>query len=346
MKKKSDEFVLIISDLKKAYRNVVAVNGLSFSVRRGEIFALLGPNGAGKTTTISIICGLQKSDEGSVIIDGQEGWSRKTQWTDSVFLKWFHLCQEKISPSSQMNFLNSPCKIKIGLCPQNIMIWESLTCFEQLAFMGQMYDLDSGEAAVKATELLNVLGLSEKRNSLAGTLSGGMKRRLNIALALTHHPEILVLDEPQAGLDPQSRILVREYIRSLKCKTTVVLTTHDMDEADRLADRVAIIDYGKLLVLDTPFNLKNSDGSDILEVIVADASEQATDALRQELPANVSQMIIRHDRVFLSGTELNEDISLFRQLFNKHKMDVLDILFRKKTLEDVFISLTGRSLRE
>ena len=144
------------------------------------------------------------------------------------------------------------CRRRIGLCPQELVIWETLTCLEQLVFVGTQYDLARGEARRRALELLDILGLSDKANKLAKTLSGGMKRRLNLALALVHDPELLVLDEPQAGLDPQSRILVREYIRSLAEEKTVLLTTHEMDEADRLAERIGIIDHGQLLVLDTP----------------------------------------------------------------------------------------------
>ena len=139
----------------------------------------------------------------------------------------------------------------------DLVIWEQLTCLEQLEFMGQQYDLSRKLARQRALDLLDLLGLRDRRNKLAKTLSGGMKRRLNIALALVHSPDILILDEPQAGLDPQSRILVRDYIRSLAGHMTVILTTHEMDEADRLADRIAVIDHGHLLVLDTADNLKN-----------------------------------------------------------------------------------------
>jgi len=227
-----DHAVLSLRNVKKSYGDLLAVNELSLDILRGEIFGFLGPNGAGKTTTINMICGLLMSDSGEIWINGRS-------------------LQENLRA----------CRRMMGLCPQDLIIWESLTCFEQLEFVARIYDVPRDRARKKTKELLGVLGLEEKKNKLAKTLSGGMKRRLNIALALVHDPEILILDEPQAGLDPQSRILVREYIQSLAGRTTVILTTHDMDEADRLAGRIAIIDHGRLLVLDTSDRLKNRVGA-------------------------------------------------------------------------------------
>ncbi len=177
---------------------------------------------------------------------------------------------------------------RIGLCPQDIVIWESLTCLEQLIDHRDSCTISANARPVTGPlQLLDRLGLADKKHALARTLSGGMKRRLNIALALVHRPELLILDEPQAGLDPQSRVLVREYIRSLAAQTTVILTTHDMDEADRLADRVAIIDHGKLLVLDTPDNLKKNVGDgDILELRVT-GDPPRVDELQRSLPDSV-----------------------------------------------------------
>jgi ABC-2 type transport system ATP-binding protein len=214
--------VLSLRGLKKSYGDLLAVDDLALDIFRGEVLGLLGPNGAGKTTTINIICGLLPCDAGEVILDGR---SLKDKYWD--------------------------CKLMIGLCPQEVVIWESLTCLEQLELVGRLYDVRPDVARNKAIELLRVFGLLDRKHKLARTLSAGMKRRLNLALALVHDPQMLILDEPQAELDPQSRILVREYIRSLGSGKTVLLSTHDMDEADRLADRIAIIDHGRLLVLDT-----------------------------------------------------------------------------------------------
>jgi ABC-2 type transport system ATP-binding protein len=148
----------------------------------------------------------------------------------------------------------------IGLSPQEIVVWGALTCLEQLTFMGTMHDLSRKTARSRGDGILEALGLKEKRNRLAKTLSGGMLRRLNIALALIHEPKILILDEPQAGLDPQSRVLVRDYVQNLRGRITVIITTHDMEEAEKLSDRVCIVDRGKLLALDTVESVKAKAG--------------------------------------------------------------------------------------
>ena len=159
---------------------------------------------------------------------------------------------------------------RVGVCPQSAVLWGRLTCLEQLEFVGEMYGLPRQRARRRGEQLLGDLGLAEKTHKLAGTLSGGMQRRLNLALALVHDPEIVVLDEPEAGLDPQSRVQVREYIRGLGRRHTIILTTHNMDEADRLANRVAIIDHGELLVLDTPEALKQRLGhGDVVDITLA-----------------------------------------------------------------------------
>jgi len=314
----ADNVILSIRGLTKAYGDLIAVRDLSLDICKGEIFGFLGPNGAGKTTTISMICGLLKSDAGEIRIDG-----RPLQENYTEFRKL------------------------MGLCPQDLIIWESLTCLEQLEFTAQLYDVKRSAARKKALELLETLGLLQKKHKLAKTLSGGMKRRLNIALALIHEPQILILDEPQAGLDPQSRVLVREYIQSLTKKITVILTTHDMDEADRLAERIAIIDHGQLLVLDTPDNLKGKIGEgDILEIKISDGQEEKLARLQQDLPENLSHLAYQQEVLRLVGVNIPEALPLLLEKFRQNRLKIEDMTIRKKTLEDVFISLTGRGLRE
>ena len=235
------EFALKTEGLTKRYGDLLAVNGLSLEVRVGEVFGLLGPNGAGKTTSISMMCGLLKPDSGRTLVHGQP--------------------IEAGTPE---------VRARVGVCPQEIVVWRDLTCLEQLVFAAQMYDIDRQVARERALRLLEELGLSDRAGSLARTLSGGMQRRLNVALALVHDPEIVVLDEPGAGLDPQSRVLVREYIQSLARHKTVILTTHNMDEAERLADRVAIVDRGSLLTVDTPAALISGvDGATLEDVFIS-----------------------------------------------------------------------------
>jgi ABC-2 type transport system ATP-binding protein len=313
-----NDVALTVNGLTKSYGDLIAVKDLSLDIFRGEIFGFLGPNGAGKTTTISMICGLLESDAGEIRINGQ---------------------------SLKKNYRE--CKRLMGLCPQDIILWESLTCLEQMDFMARLYDVKKDPARKRALELLGILGLDKKKNKLAKTLSGGMKRRLNIALALVHDPQILILDEPQAGLDPQSRVLVREYIQSLAKKITVILTTHDMDEADRLAERIAIIDHGQLLVLDTPENLKNQIGEgDILEIRISDDQEKEINRLRQSLPENLNHLAYKKGIMRLVGANISDVLPALLEKFRSSNLKIEDMTIRKKTLEDVFIALTGRRLRE
>ena len=315
----NDEAILSVRGLTKSYGDLTAVKNLSLEIYKGEIFGFLGPNGAGKTTTISMICGLLKEDSGEVTIKGRR------------------MCEKKRA-----------FKSLIGLCPQEIVIWEDLTCLEQLEMTGRLYDMRRNAARKKALELLDILGLSGKRNKRGKTLSGGMKRRLNIALALIHEPEILILDEPQAGLDPQSRVLVRDYIRSLAKKITIILTTHDMDEADRLSDRMAVIDHGSLLVLNTPEKLKNQVGKgDLLEIKIVPGQKDKVDRFLAKLPGNL-QTISHHEEnaLQLVGSGIMDSLPVLLEGVKKSQLEIEDMTFRKKTLEDVFISLTGRRLRE
>ncbi len=172
--------------LTKRYGALTAVHDLSLNVYEGEVFGLLGPNGAGKTTSINMICGLLRPDSGRVLVRG-----------------------DTITNG------DSSIRTRVGVCPQHIVLWNTLTCLEQMQFIGEMYGIERAQARRRSEQLLAELDLTDKKNKLARTLSGGMQRRLNLAMALVHDPEILVLDEPEAGLDPQSRVLVREYIKSL-----------------------------------------------------------------------------------------------------------------------------------
>jgi ABC-2 type transport system ATP-binding protein len=318
MPTENNGWMIRLVGLRKSYGELVAVKDLSLDISRGEIFGFLGPNGAGKTTTISMICGLLQKDFGRITIHGQSHGDQNGRWRKMM-----------------------------GLCPQDIVIWESLTCLEQMEFTARLYDVPRAVARSRSLELLGVFGLEGKKRKLAKTLSGGMKRRLNIALALVHDPQILILDEPQAGLDPQSRVLVREYIQSLAGQKTVILTTHDMDEADRLAHRIAIIDHGELLVLDTSENLKDKVGQgDILEIKVSDGQEEKWGQLRHNLPENLRHLDERQGNLRFVGFHIPKALSDLLERCKQIGLKIEDLTIRKKTLEDVFISLTGRRLRE
>ena len=315
---RSSATALQVSGLAKAYKDVRAVDGLSFEVRRGEIFGFLGPNGAGKTTTIKMMCGLLRPDAGTITVNGAP-----------------------VRPGFRGGLR------AVGLSPQTIVIWETLTCREQLEFMGRMYGLSRAAARAKSGELLDAFGLRDKRDKLGKTLSGGMQRRLNIALALVHDPEILFLDEPQAGLDPQSRVLVRDYIRGLAEKTTVVLTTHDMEEAEKLSDRVCIIDRGKLLVLDTVAGIKSRLGrGDVVEVQVAEDIRTALLPFVPGLQPGSPGVSVTEHTLSLVSEEAARILPEILQVIKTRSLALEHVRVRAVTLEDVFIQLTGRGLRE
>ena len=312
------EVMVRVENLSRKFGELTAVAGLSFAVRQGEIFGFLGPNGAGKTTTIRMMCGLLRPHGGVIEIAG-----RRMSGSD-----WKGLG-------------------RIGICPQNIVIWEAMTCFEQLEFMGRMYDLERRRARERANELLAAFALTEKRNKLGKTLSGGMQRRLNIALALVHEPQLLFLDEPQAGLDPQSRVLVRDYIKSLAGKMTIVLTTHDMEEAEKMSDRVCIIDKGRLLVLDSVAGIKEKLGQgDLFEIRIAEDPHQELLPQLSGLGELAGRFTVRDRTVSLVSEAAADVLPLILQRIKETGLHLQDLRIRKTTLEDVFIRLTGRGLRE
>jgi ABC-2 type transport system ATP-binding protein len=304
-----DKTILKAHSLSKRFGNIIAVDDISFEIYRGEVFGFLGPNGAGKTTSIKMMTGLLKPDKGSVNIDCEKNGK------------------------------------SVGLCPQHIVIWENLTCLEQVIYMGQMYNMSVKEAGRKGEELLHSLGLYGIKDRLGKNLSGGMQRRLNIALALIHSPEILFLDEPQAGLDPQSRILVRDYIRSIKSNTTVVLTTHDMEEAEKLSDRICIIDKGKLLVSGTANQIKMTSGfGDLIEV---DINSSVHDRFLSFLdPGLITNMTRSEDTLAFSIKDPIPALKNILDVLGEQNLKVDNLRLRKSSLEDIFINLTGRSLRE
>jgi ABC-2 type transport system ATP-binding protein len=308
------ESFIRISGLTRKFEDFVAVDHLNLEIRQGEIFGLLGPNGAGKTTTINMICGLLRPTMGLVKFEG---------------------------------FGSNDRKQLIGYCPQENIFYPKLTCLEQLVFVGVNYGMRASVARKNALQLLAELGLTDKIHKTAAGLSGGMKRRLNIALAIIHSPEILILDEPEAGLDPQSRILVRDFIRDFGKKKTIILTTHNMDEADRLADRIAIMDFGKLLLLDTPENIKRSVGEgDILEILVNHTQESHISDFLQKVSAFVQVMKPGPDHFLFKEMNVLQYLPQIKREAEKSGLHIAEFKLRENTLEDAFIHLTGRNLRQ
>ncbi len=228
----SEEF-LVVKDLHKSFNDYKAVNGVSFTIRRGEIFGLLGPNGAGKTTTIRILSTVLRPDSGDAILGGYS-----IRDNDEAVRKL------------------------IGSCPQELALYPDLSALENLVFFGRMEGLSGREAQSQAMANLELMGLAERAKWRVSKFSGGMKRRVNLAIALMGHPQFLFLDEPTVGIDPQSRNNIYETIEGLRDKgMTILYTTHYMEEANRLCERVAIMDGGKIIAMDTPLKLKSQIGN-------------------------------------------------------------------------------------
>ena len=303
------ESVVELNDIVKIYDGVKVIDNLSLTIHEGEIFGFLGPNGAGKTTSINIMTGLVKPTSGSVNIK---------------------------------NYTKSD----IGMCPQEVILWDYLTCYENLYTIGSMYDIEKKELKMRIDEILDRLMLSEHKNKKIEDLSGGMKRRMNIAMATIHNPKLLILDEPSEGLDPQSRRILWDYIKYQKSlNNTIILTTHLMDEADILSDRIAIIDHGKLLKLDTPDNLKSSIGSgDILEITIKNNIDETLNELNKL--EYLTSINLNDETLIMNLLNASNKLPEILKIIEANKSVLKNIIIRQNTLEDVFIELTGRQLRE
>jgi ABC-2 type transport system ATP-binding protein len=293
-----------VRDLRKSFGTTTAVAGVSFDVRAGETFGLLGPNGAGKSTTIAMLTGALSPDSGTIrLADG--GAPRE-----------------------------ATTRARIGVAPQALSLYEELTAAENLTFFARLYNLAGSRLAERVDWALDFAGLTDRRKSRVKTFSGGMKRRLNLAVALVHDPQIIFLDEPTAGVDPQSRNHIFERIEALRAVgRTVVYTTHYMEEAQRLCDRVAVMDQGKILDLDTiPALLARYGGR---AVVKGELVRPPVNGMK--LPGVLDGLALR----FESERPLEEIAQLTTAGIAFQTLEVA-----KPDLETVFLSLTGRSLRD
>ncbi|UCG01133.1 MAG: ABC transporter ATP-binding protein [Candidatus Heimdallarchaeota archaeon] len=315
--------IIEVRNLKKYFgkgeKLVKAVDGISLDIRENEIFGFLGPNGAGKTTSLRMIIGLLKPDAGNITIMGQ-------------------------NPHDNGKELNR----MLGIIPQSLTFYEDLTVEENLWFLAKIYDIPKKEAKARIDSLISKVGLNEKRGHLARDLSGGLKRRLNLILGLVHDPKIILCDEPTPGLDPQSRVAVWEVIKDLPNQgKTIILTTHFMEEADRLSDRVAIIDRGRILVLDTPKRLKSSIGEgDLVEISLKE--KENLDHLVQDLRTfeGIEDAYTSSGYIVIRALDVVSRLSRILNFIESHDQEVENMAIRSTSLEDVFINLTGRALRD
>jgi lipooligosaccharide transport system ATP-binding protein len=296
-------------DLKKNYNSTVAVDGIQFTVNKGEIFGFLGPNGAGKTTTMKMITCVSPRTSGTLTVLGMDP-------------------EEK------------PAEIKqnLGVVPQETNLDPDFTCFLNLFYYSRYFDITKDEATRRADELLEFVQLTEKRDVSVDKLSGGMKRRLILARALVNRPDLLILDEPPIGLDPQARHLIWEKLRSLQAQgNTIVMTTHYLDEAARLCDRLVIMDNGKILIEGAPADLvREHAGHEIVEV---EGSDDVVTCLRElNVPFEKTGDMVQ----VAATTEIAREVA--RTILERCRPERM--ITRPATLEDVFLKLTGRNLRE
>jgi ABC-2 type transport system ATP-binding protein len=303
------------SRLTKSFNSLVAVDELEITVASGEIFGLLGPNGAGKTTTISMLCTILKPTSGTAKVNGFDVVKEATQVRKSI-----------------------------GIVFQDPSIDDRLTGRENLYMHANLYDVPSGEQKSRIDKVLKLVELEDRADDIMRTYSGGMRRRLELARGLIHYPKVLFLDEPTLGLDPQTRERIWDYVRELK-KThdiTVVLTTHYMDEADKLSNRIAIMDYGKIIALDTPAALKETLAGDVITV-KANNVEALSLFIAEKLGLNKTQRVNGTLEITVrNGKSLMPRIM---ELATENKIFVESILLREPNLEDVFLHYTGRTIR-
>jgi ABC-2 type transport system ATP-binding protein len=311
------ENIIEAQGLVKQYGDIEAVRSLSFAIRRGEIFGFLGPNGAGKTTTISMLSCLLKPTGGTATVAGYD-------------------------------VVKAPQQVKrrIGLVPQELALYPTLSARDNLNFYGRIYGLRGRTLRQRVDETLEMVGLAERDKSAVETFSGGMKRRLNIAAGLLHRPEVLFLDEPTVGVDPQSRNAIFEHVEHLNADgMTVLYTTHYMEEAERLCHRVAIIDEGHIIALDTPRKLVADLGGGIIHLGVANG--MAGGLLEQIRALPEVRTVTQFDgKVKVETTQAQEALVSLLALFNRTDTDITALEVLEPNLETVFLHLTGKRLRD
>ena len=308
--------MLIAKNLSKSYNDVKALSNVSLSIKEGELYGLLGPNGAGKTTTISILSSLLKPDGGEVLYQDKSLYKN-----------------------------TSECKKIIGVVPQEIALYEDLTAIENLKFWGTLYGIKGKQLQSKTDELLEFLGLADRKNHKIKTYSGGMKRRINIAAALLHDPKIVFMDEPTVGIDPQSRNLIFEVIEELHSRgLTMIYTTHYMEEAERLCDRIGIIDEGRIITEGSLDELKKAS-SVKEEIQVKFTNPQKTDLVSMNNHFN-GQLSIQDNQMILSTSKTNTDLPELIQLCTNANLQLEKLDVRSLSLESIFLELTGKSLRD
>jgi ABC-2 type transport system ATP-binding protein len=315
---KGDSEDIVVKNITRKYGDFTAVDKISFEVRSGEVFGLLGPNGAGKTTTIKMLTTLLPPTSGDARV---AGFDVKKNGND--------------------------VRKNIGIVFQDPSLDDDLTGRENLEFHAILYNVGKERRNKKIAEVLKLVELEDKADVIVRSYSGGMKRRLEIGRGLIHEPRILFLDEPTVGLDPQTRRHIWEYIKRLNeaSKTTLILTTHYIEEADYLCNRVAFVDHGKIVALDTPKALKDKLGGDVISLQIA--KEDQEEFVKRLKSFKWVKTVTRHeDFIDLTVEEGEKRIPEIVVLAEKHKIGIVSVSLHKPSLEDVFIHYTGKTIRE
>jgi len=305
-----------VTNLSKSYGDFKALDNIDLSIKKGEIFGLLGPNGAGKSTCIKILSTLLSSDSGEVIIDS------------------FKL---------NTNLLKS--KKIIGVVPQEISLYEELSAYDNLLFWGKLNGVNGKELSLKIDKLLELIGLNNRKNDLIKTYSGGMKRRINIAVALLHNPKILFMDEPTTGVDPQSRNKIFDIIEELNKKgLTIIYTTHYMEEVERLCNTIAIIDRGKIIIQGTKKALK--DMCDLKEKVVLEMATNTLNGKIEQLKRTCSFKTSQNEKTISIECNITKDLEKILNLCSSLNIEIKNIDIQKSNLESIFLQLTDKQLRD
>lgn len=310
--------MVVVQSLVKSFGEVRAVNGVSFEVKKGTCFGLLGPNGAGKSTAISMIVGTLVPDSGSVTISGKN-----------------------------IEGETDPMRRKIGYVPQELALFEDLNCVQNLSFFGSLYGLTKSDIETRTQEVLSIVGLTDRSKEPVKNFSGGMKRRLNIAVALVHSPELLVLDEPTVGVDPQSRNAIFDVLEKLKAEgMTLIYTSHYMEEVERMCDQIAIVDHGKVMIGGTLEDLLGSLPSrfrlrfTFLDEALANQAESVLSV------AKLGKVFRKDNNVEILPESNAQAIVDSVNVLQRAGLTFDDLLVERGTLEEVFLQSTGRSLRD
>ncbi len=308
--------MLKIKNISKSFGTTKAVDNISLSLEKGAFYGLLGPNGAGKSTTINILSTVLKSDAGSVSING------------------FDLLKDP-----------QKCKQSIGIVPQEIALYEELSAYENLLFWGSLYNLSGSSLKNNINETLGLMGLLERKNDNISSYSGGMKRRINIAAALLHQPQLLLMDEPTVGIDPQSRNLIFDVLEKLHGDgMTIIYTTHYMEEAERLCNKIGIIDHGKIIGEGTLDELRaTSNTKDIVKIQTGGLNDIQIAAMKNHWNESIE---VQENSISISANDGN--VSLMDQLefLNKKEIEIKKVEIIPVNLETIFLNLTGRTLRD